>query len=69
MRKRIMHPYSKIHRRAALRSCGAFTYRAAASRRCFGGLGLRRRPLALSLVIAQRLKKMTLVSKDTCIRK
>jgi hypothetical protein len=52
MRRRIVLPYSKIHRRAALCDCGAS--RAAASRCCFGGLGMRRRPLALGLLNAQR---------------
>ena len=52
MRRRNMSPYSKKHRRATLRASGA--WRAAASRCCFGGLSLRRRPLALGLLNAQR---------------
>ena len=47
-----MLPYSKIHRRAALRACGA--ERPAASRCCLGRLGLRCGPLELGLLNDQR---------------
>jgi hypothetical protein len=46
-----MLPYSKIYRLATLCDCGSKS--AAASRCCFGGLGLRRRPLALGLLNVQ----------------
>jgi hypothetical protein len=52
VRRHIMLPYSKIHRRATLFACGS--KRAAESCCCLGGLGLRRGPLTLGLLNAQR---------------